>query len=275
VRARQTPMEFSTPSVAPGQRQLSWTEQLKEYYDRKLCGISDWMVCHGLSALACCGSGTDWECVDRERGFCRSVELERGVVYGDGDTSNLELALRYHRTEVGYALRESTSADIADPNEDGEDEGPLPPMAIVVATANQVQHELASETLAMATPVNPSNQRNTRWRNLRRQRFALSPGIVVALADELTVKVGRMCATCKHHTISEVQHLCPANYRAAEFAYLNIAATHGLHPQHVRLYLEPTLMEYFSDRGSGVGFGGYQGLLSNAERRRGTGGGRH
>lgn len=272
-------MDFSTPSVAPGQRHRFWTERLKEYYDRKMCGVSDWLIGHWLSPLACCGSGTDWDCVDRERAFRRNVELERGMVYGDGNASNLELALRYHRTEVGYSLTADEPIDASSPAEEVGVEGPQPPVAIIVASAEEVQHELAGEVLAMATPVDepssPSNQRNTRWRNLRRQRFALSPGIVVALADELVVKVGRMCSTCDHVTIDEVRHLCPANYRAAEFAYLNIAATHGLHPQHVRLYLEPTLMEYFADRGSGIGYGGYQGLLSNAERRRGTSGGRH
>jgi hypothetical protein len=264
-------MEYSVASVAPGQRQYHWTQRLSEWFDRKLCGVSEWLESNTSGVLSCCcASDTDWDCVDRERAFKRRVELERGIVYGDGTETNLELALRYHRCEVGYSVRDPIPDDIP---VEYESEGPggdyctMPGGAVL--TPEQV-----GECFQEDPPTSPP-KRNTRWRNLRRQRFALSPGIVVALADELTVKVGRMCACCDHTTLHEVQTLCPANYRAAEFAYLNIAVIHGLHPQHVRLYREPTLLEYFSDRGSGVGYGGYQGLLSNAERRRGTGGGRH
>jgi hypothetical protein len=269
-------MSFSFDSHAPGQRRYTLYQRLCESVDRKLCALSDWADSWSFGTLGCCGSDTHWDLVDSERRFTAAVTEERGVVYGSGNSTNLELALRYHRNEVGYSLS-ATDEDSEDCVEYAQDVGGRAEHgSVVVYDHDTAVARVMASVVTHTNGVNtPSPARNTSWRNLRRRRFALSPSIVVAIADELTVKIGRMCATCGHENVREVQLLCAANYRSAEFAYLNIAEKHGLHPQHVRLYLEPTLIEYFSDRGTALGFGAYTGLLSNAERRRGTGGGRH
>lgn len=250
---------------------------------------------------ACCGSDIDWDLVDAELEFQHSVDVEHGVVYGEGDMDSLEALLNAH-IEVGYDLcpgltvTDTTDEPVGDhqcpcqgpPLGAGAenthatgDEGLNGPalleqqvlrMVAFLSAFQESEEETASEGCRSPTgqPARGcvlAGPARAGRRELRRKKAVVSAPIVSKVVADMRAEIGMCCLSCNHANIDAVRADCPANYQAAQWTALRIMKDRRLHKEHIQLYLIPCLVAYFSQIHFADGLGGYQGRLGVATRR--------
>lgn len=229
--------------LSPDQRVLTFKERVLKRWDQFLQAI-DVFACCGLSL---CGSGVQWDIVDRERRFARDVAEEHGYIYDNGHLDSLTVLIREHESSFGYRLDPPSAVTpvVRQPSV------PVVPPTALVAVGNVagVGSGVAGRTGLVAVNVQ------------RRRRCHVAAPIVAKLVAEMRAEIGFMCQRCSHPTVDHLLEHCNANYQAAQWTALRIMKDRKMHPEQCQLYLKPTLIHYFSAEQFSHGFGGYTGNL--------------
>ncbi len=231
--------------LTPDQRALTLRERVLKAWDKFKQSI-DVFACCGLTL---CGSGIQWDIVDRERRFARDVAEEHGYIYDNGHLDSLTVLISEHEREYGYRLDPNLAATTVVQQPVAT---PVIPSSALVPSRNGVGVGLgvAGRTGLVPLPV-----------VARRRRCHVSPPIVAKLVASMRAEVGFMCLSCSHRNIEHLIANCNANYQAAQWTALRIMKDRKMHPEQCQLYLKPTLTHYFMAEQFSHGFGGYVGDL--------------
>ncbi len=223
--------------IRPDQPRLSLRERIYRRWDAFLQAIDVFAPC----GLSLCGSGVQWDLVDRERAFAREVNEEHGYVYDRGHIDSLSVLIRDHEQEFGYRLDPAPAQRPA--------AQPQPPAMSSIVPTSVGLGQVGARGL-VPVPV-----------RARRRRCHVSAPIVAKLVAAVRSEIGAMCLRCRHQNIDDVRDRCSANYQAAQWTALRIMKDRKMHPEQIQLYLNPTLVSYFYAEQFSHGFGGYWGDL--------------